>query len=211
VRIGRVSLARERRQQIVEAYYRSILKHGIEGSSIVEIAAEADLAPSMITHYFRSKDEMAMEFTRHVLQKYENRYLAEREQIADPWERLETVVRIMFSDQFIDQEMLRVFHAIIYRSSRSTEVRETLKAMYEGYFADLKGILIQAAGPEYLSAEEGERLAVMLVAFQDGMHGHWLMNPTKADPSMPQELLLTILRRYLGGKRGELGREMGAG
>ena len=209
--MGRASLAKERRQQIVEAYYRSILKHGIEGSSIVKIAAEAGLAPSMITHYFRSKDEMAMEFTRHVLQKYENRYLAELEQIADPWERLETVIRIMFSDKFIDQEMLRVFHAIIYRSSRSPEVRETLKAMYEGYFADLKGILIQAAGPEYLSAEDGERLAVMLVAFQDGMHGHWLMNPAKADPSMPQELLLTILRRHLGGKRGELGREMGAG
>lgn len=36
--MGRASLAAERRQQIVEAYYRSILKHGIEGSSIVKIA-----------------------------------------------------------------------------------------------------------------------------------------------------------------------------
>ncbi len=207
--MGRASLATERRQQIVEAYYSAILKHGIEGSSIVKIAAEANLAPSMITHYFASKDEMAMEFTRHVLKLYENRYLAELEKVANPWQRLETAVTIMFSDEFIDHEMLRVFHAIIYRSTRSPEVAEALRNMYEGYFADLQRMLLQAAGPEILSPEQAERLAIMLVAFQDGMHSHWLLNPTKAEPAMPREMVMEMLRGYLGRESGASEEERG--
>ncbi len=196
--MGRASLAPERRQQIVEAYYLSILKHGIEGSSIVKIAAEAGLAPSMITHYFKSKDEMAMEFTRHVLRMYESQYLAELETITDPWQRLEVAVKFMFSEDFIDHEMLRVFHAIIYRASRSNEVREALKAMYAGYCADLGQMIYEAAAPKTLSAREAEGLANILVAFQDGIHSHWLMNPEAMNPSMPCEMLLVMLRQRLG-------------
>ncbi len=202
--MGRASLAVERRQQIVEACYRAILKYGIEGSSIVKIAAEAGFAPSLITHYFASKDEMAMEFTRFVLQMYENRYLSELEQISDPWERLDAALDIMFSEDFMDHDMLRVFHAIIYRSLRNPEVREALQKMYNGYCEVGKQMLLQAAKPGLLTEEAAGRLARMLIAFQDGIHSHWLMHPDKMEPSMPRELLRTELRRYLGyGESGE--------
>jgi AcrR family transcriptional regulator len=198
--MGRKSLAKERRTQIVEAYYRSVLKYGLENSSIAKIAGEAGMTPSIITHYFKTKDNLAMELTHYVLNRQEDRYLGYIADIEDPWERLETAIRIMFSGEFIDQDMKRVFFAIFYRSSRNKQVREALNNMYEAYFDHVKDLLLDAADAGRISPEQAEETAVILVSLQDGLYGHWALNPAKANPGMPMEMLLAWLRTTLKGK-----------
>lgn len=195
--MGRKSLAKERRSQIVEAYYRSLLANGIEGSSIVNIAKEAGMTPSILTHYFDDKDEMAVELTNRTIEKYENAYLGQLEKIEDPKERLETVLSMMFGDTFVDQDLLKAFLAVMYRASRNDQIRDALARMYERYYSYLTNLLLEVAGPENLDSEEAEKISVFVIALQDGIQGHWLLNPNKAQPSVALEIVKTILSQIL--------------
>lgn len=68
--VGRKSKSEERRAEILDHYYRVILEEGYENTSIAKIAAHMDVRPSLIMHYFPSKEEMTLELTKKCLKEY---------------------------------------------------------------------------------------------------------------------------------------------
>ena len=48
----------ERRAEIVKAFARVLAAHGFAGATIAVVAAEADVAPGLVHHYFASKEEL---------------------------------------------------------------------------------------------------------------------------------------------------------
>ena len=56
--MGRPSKRRERRAQILGAFAIVLADHGYAGATIAAIAAEADIAPGLIHHHFKNKQEL---------------------------------------------------------------------------------------------------------------------------------------------------------
>lgn len=56
--MGRKSLAPQRREQIIAAFTRCVLKYGLDGSSLERIAEEAGLKRSIIHHYIGNREEV---------------------------------------------------------------------------------------------------------------------------------------------------------
>ncbi|MBL4634847.1 MAG: TetR family transcriptional regulator, partial [Kofleriaceae bacterium] len=56
--MGRTSNREERRKQILQAFARVLADHGYAGATIARVAAEAELAPGLLHHHFKDKDEL---------------------------------------------------------------------------------------------------------------------------------------------------------
>lgn len=55
-----------RRQEIAEALLRIAGSRGLDGVSLRDVAAEADISLGRLQHYFRTKDEMLLFALRHI-------------------------------------------------------------------------------------------------------------------------------------------------
>lgn len=56
--MGRPSKREERRKEILEAFAQVLANHGYAGATIAAIAEEAGVAPGLIHHHFKGKDEL---------------------------------------------------------------------------------------------------------------------------------------------------------
>ncbi|MFD3516037.1 TetR/AcrR family transcriptional regulator [Streptomyces sp. NPDC058657] len=55
-----------RRQEIAQALWRIASTRGLDGVSLRDVAAEADISLGRLQHYFRTKDEMLLFALRHI-------------------------------------------------------------------------------------------------------------------------------------------------
>ncbi|MFJ8691985.1 TetR/AcrR family transcriptional regulator [Streptomyces roseolilacinus] len=70
-----------RRTEIAEALWRIAGTRGLDGVSLREVAAEADISLGRLQHYFRTKDEMLLFALRHINSLAERRI---RERLGAP-------------------------------------------------------------------------------------------------------------------------------
>lgn len=71
--MGRPSLREERRAEILGAFARVLAEHGFAGATIAAVAAEADVAPGLVHHYFASKDELLESLLKDLLARFRKR------------------------------------------------------------------------------------------------------------------------------------------
>ena len=68
--MGRKSLAAARREEILDAFERCVVKYGLEGSSLEQIADEAGMKRSIIRHYIGNRDELVDQLVERAVGNY---------------------------------------------------------------------------------------------------------------------------------------------
>jgi AcrR family transcriptional regulator len=82
--MGRKSKVEERRIQILEAFAQVLADHGYSGATMVAVAAEAQITPSLLHHNFTDKLAMLEALMDLLAERFEQRYSQRRQEIADP-------------------------------------------------------------------------------------------------------------------------------
>jgi len=68
--MGRNSIKDSRQREIVEVFYKVAKKEGLENTSIAKIAKVMEVNPSLIIHYFDTKEELTYALIDYILDKY---------------------------------------------------------------------------------------------------------------------------------------------
>lgn len=68
--MARPSLRKQRRQDIALAFERALAKHGLGGATMVAIAEEAGIAPGLIHHHFRDREDIVAELVRTLIGRF---------------------------------------------------------------------------------------------------------------------------------------------
>src|SRR3546814_735401 len=68
--MGRKSLKEIRQLEIIKVFYKVAKKEGLENTSIAKIAKVMDINPSLIIHYFQTKDDLTYALIDYILEKY---------------------------------------------------------------------------------------------------------------------------------------------
>jgi AcrR family transcriptional regulator len=68
--LGRKSRSPERKAEILEHYYQVIIEQGYANTSIAKIANHMNVQPSLIMHYFSTKENMTIELMDYFAEKY---------------------------------------------------------------------------------------------------------------------------------------------
>lgn len=140
--MGRKSLKETRRLEIVKVFYKVAKKEGLENTSIAKIAKVMDINPSLIIHYFKTKEKLTYALIDYILEKYLLIYKIRKGNNAPSQQMLVTVVNDLFSrkwNKLFDDGLFYSCYALTFREKKvkgmykklTDTLREQLTALIE--------------------------------------------------------------------------------
>jgi AcrR family transcriptional regulator len=160
--------ARARRREMLAAYYRVLKDEGLQGASIAKIARVIDVPPSLLIHYFGTKEQMTIELVDYLLEEYRegagNRLAA----IGDPHARLRAILDTFFDPEYHQLLDDSVFYACFYVSLRHAQVRRRFATLYEVSLELVESTLAECMAAGCVAYDDAHELAVAVKALEEG-------------------------------------------
>ncbi len=167
--MGRKSKADVRKKEILENFYTILKEQGFENASIAKIAKRMDVNPSLLIHYFKTKEEMVVAFVEHLLDQHEENFRVRVANAEGPRAKLEEVLETLFSKEWLNSSDPTVFYACYYLSSRNQRIRQRFRDMYDRF----KKILIPQAkswiDSNLIKEESPEAVADYIIITNEGL------------------------------------------
>lgn len=193
--MGRKSLATERRNELLDAFERCILKYGLEGASLEQVAEEAGMTRSIIRHYIGNRDELIealiARITSQILEQFDSSVFD-----LEPLVLVHMTLDMMFAEERTLEARDKVIIDILMTAkTHYPHAKQMLVEMFErlvvGFAQDL-----QKAYPT-ATAEACRRVAYAILCLSEmhdslmwlGMNSHY-----NADARRSAELLLQTLK-----------------
>jgi AcrR family transcriptional regulator len=134
--MGRKSLKETRQKEILNAFYQVAKKEGIENASVAKVANKLDVNPSLIMHYFKTRDEMLMAFVSFILERYLKIYKSNEE--INSKDKLLALIDGLFSrkwNRLFNDSVFYSCYALIYRNKSFKKQFKTLHDSLRKSFA----------------------------------------------------------------------------
>lgn len=134
--MGRKSKADERKREILVHFYEVVKEEGFENASIAKIADRMQVNPSLLIHYFKTKEEMVVDLVDFLLGRYNlDEHYAKLEQVKDVRKRFEFVLDILLGEQWMEMshDHHSVFYACYYLTTRHERILERFQLLYKQF------------------------------------------------------------------------------
>lgn len=198
--MGRKSIATERRDQIIEAFYRCTVSQGLAASSIRKIAEEAKVQPSTLHHYFESRDEIIEQavvyFTDMIFRDFNN----QMKSLNTPGDKLSRGIEFIFSKGMINADYTGFFLECCVAARNNDKIKETLALLFNRFRRAILDHLEQMDGFSRLSGNDKHMLSTMIVAFHEGIELQWFADETAVRPDQALEAVFQLIRFFVGEK-----------
>jgi AcrR family transcriptional regulator len=134
-----------RKPEILKAFYHTMVEEGIEGASIGKVARRMGIHPSLIMHYFSTKENMMREMVDFIIGEYAGLLGNIRVPRDDPHARLLLLNDVLWSDEWYGMTKISADFSLISLSFRKHEINERLRhlyALFRKYISrELKGFM----------------------------------------------------------------------
>jgi AcrR family transcriptional regulator len=98
--MGRKSLKEPRQKEIIKAFYKVAKKEGLENASIAKTAESININPSLVMHYFKTREHLIYGLIEYILDKYLLIYQIPSEYATHPRDTLLKVIDNIFSSKW---------------------------------------------------------------------------------------------------------------
>jgi AcrR family transcriptional regulator len=157
-----------RRREMLAAYYEVLLDEGLQGASVAKIAKRIDAPPSLLMHYFGTKEQMTIELVDYLLERLHAASVGTIEGLEEPLERLYAIVDAIFSVEYHQVLDDRAFYALFYLSLTHPTVRRAFARVYEESLALVEATLAECMDRCLVRRDDPHELAVSLNALEEG-------------------------------------------
>jgi len=158
-----------RKPEILEHYYQVIIEEGLEGASIGKIAKRMNIHPSLIIHYFQTKENMTIELVDLLIEKYEAPEFLDFSHIDDATQRFQALMDMIFSFEWSRTVNPGVHFAFYYLSFRNAEIRKRFREMFKRFKTYLVQELRTYRDAGIIGASDLETAADMIVTLMEGL------------------------------------------
>jgi AcrR family transcriptional regulator len=165
-----------RKPSILENYYQILLEEGFEGASIGKIAKRMNIHPSLIIHYFKTKENMTIELVDLLIEKYEAPEFLQLGDIKDLNKRFQVLIDTLFSFEWSRTIDPGIHFFFYYLSFRNSKIRERYEAMIQGFRDYLVDELQIYKREGIVKTKDLKKAADMIVTLMEGLefHAHFL-------------------------------------
>ena len=165
-----------RKPEILEGYYRVLIEKGFEGSSIGKIAEHLDIHPTLILHYFKSKDNLQRELVELLISKYKAEHMLAFDLIADSDQRFEALMDLVFSFKWNRTVDPGVHFGFYYKSFRDENIRKILRDMFRWFRDYLHDAFIVFNKEGVIKVSDERKAADYVLTLMEGLefHTHFL-------------------------------------
>lgn len=179
----------ETEQQILEATLHALMTHGYANLTISDVSEEFEKSPSLIYHYFDSKDELMAELYDYLSNVYFD-FIQEID-IDDPIERLRFLIEIiLYSDEYTPNDE---FYISLYEIMVHVPHSKALEEKYiqnERKATDfMANILREGMETGQIKRTDPLQTAAFLSAAIDGVRLHRILLGDDETVAIPRDII----------------------
>ena len=191
--MGRKSKAKVRQKEILSHFYDVIIDEGFEGASIAKIAKRMDVNPSLLIHYFSTKDAMVVGLMDHIVSTYSAQLFPDFSKVTDPAERWEDVIDVSSRIQWDRIMNSTVFFSFYTLALRMPEIKQRFNALYEGILETLTSEIGLASKAGVIKVDNPNQAAEKMVSIIEGYNFYYNLKPDGDDADKRAEVLKGVL------------------
>ncbi|WP_353196797.1 TetR family transcriptional regulator [Parapedobacter defluvii] len=168
--MGRKSLKEIRQLEIVKVFYRVAKKEGLENTSIAKIAKVMDINPSLIIHYFQTKEELTHALIDYTLEKYLLIYKIGKDNRIPLQQALVTVIDDLFSrkwNKLFDDGLFYSCYALTFREKK---IKNMYKNLTDSLRERLAALIERCITAQLIEVRDPRLTADLIFALVDGAY-----------------------------------------
>lgn len=176
--MGRKSLKETRRLEIIKVFYQVAKKEGYENTSIAKIAKVMDINPSLIIHYFETKEGLTYELIDHILDRYLLIYTIKNKGKAK-LDDLQATIEMLFSKKWnllFDDGLFYTFYALAFREKK---IKLKYKVILDALRNGLALMIEQCNEQQITNVENPQVTADFIFVLVDGAYFYLSMESDK--------------------------------
>lgn len=176
--MGRKSLKETRRLEIIKVFYQVAKKEGYENTSIAKIAKVMDINPSLIIHYFETKEGLTYELIDHILDRYLLIYTIKNKGKAK-LDDLQATIEMLFSKKWnllFDDGLFYTFYALAFREKK---IKLKYKVILDALRNGLALMIEQCNEQQVTDVENPQVTADFIFVLVDGAYFYLSMESDK--------------------------------
>ena len=156
--------------EIVKSIYRIISRKGLEAATLKAIGKEMNVAPSLLMHYFKNKEEMIIALVDYMVSQMERAYINEMKKFRTAKERL-----VFYLNRTLDLNVAsnvddRVFYTCFYLTMQNERIRESFIKMYDHDEKMISQLLLDYMKETEISGFDPKSFAIQITAFVEGFY-----------------------------------------
>jgi AcrR family transcriptional regulator len=194
----------ERREVFAAAALRVIMRAGVAGLTVREVAKEAGFTTGALTHYFHSKDQVLIEASEYAAKLMRPRMeRMAREPLAV--EALRKVVSEAMPLTQRSRDLWKIWLGFWERSSYDAEVAKVMRLRYQEWRGRLSALLRRAqAQGEAPFDFDADLAAQELVALIDGIAVQVVLGMGRIPSARQRDIVDTWIESMLAGRAGRI-------
>ena len=195
--MGRKSKAVVRKQEILSHFYQVIIDEGFEGASIAKIAKRMEVNPSLIIHYFSTKETMVLDLIAYIISTYSTHILPDFSEESDPYDRWGDVLDVVAR---IDWERIMnniVFYNCYTLGLRDPQVNAQFVGLYQRVLDQLVEEIHLANEAGIIQVREARRGAEMMLTLVEGANFLQHVTPNGPKSAERAEAIKASIMRLL--------------
>lgn len=168
--MGRKSLKKSRQREIIKAFYKLARKEGLENASIAKAAALLDVNPSLVMHYFETKESIIYGLIEYILDKYLLIYQLPEEYKDNPRKSLLKVIDNVFSQKWnvlFDDSVSYSCYALAFRNRT---IKEKYKKLLDTLRQNLAVLIAECKEQGILDVKDPNLTADIIFVLVDGAY-----------------------------------------
>jgi AcrR family transcriptional regulator len=167
--MGRKSLKDTRRLEIIEIFYRVAREEGYENTSIAKIAKVMDVNPSLILHYFTTKEDLTYALIDYILERYLLIFTIENKEKIVLSDLINTI-EILFSKKWnllFDDGLFYTFYALAFREKI---IREKYKTILDSLRLEFASMIEQCHTCNLINVPDYQAASDLIFVLVDGAY-----------------------------------------
>jgi len=168
--MGRKNLKEPRQKEIIKAFYKLSKKEGLENASIAKTAELINVNPSLIMHYFKTKDYLVYGLIEFILDKYLLIYKLDNINSSSPKIVLNKIIDNIFSKKWNTLFDDGVSYSCYSLTFRNKIIRQKYKILLDTLRKSLEDSIIACNKAKLLSVKNPSATADLIFVLVDGAY-----------------------------------------
>lgn len=154
----------------MESCYRVIARKGLEGATLKRIGREMGVAPSLLMHYFASKEELILALVDYMVEKMERTYFQSIRNTTSAEERLRLYIDKNFDFEIPQSVDDKVFYGSFYLALSDERIRQSFRRMYDHDHKMIVGLIEDYMEETGTGGLNPDLLAIQLISNIEGFY-----------------------------------------
>ncbi len=159
-----------RKLEIMKSFYKVLVDEGLQDASMARIAKRMGVQPSLLVHYYSTKEEMIDGLVGFITKRYEETFFPKLDGIHDHEQRLDLILDMIFGLEWFRLVDNSAFYACYYLSFRNEKVKRHFQRMYLRLREVLVEEIRKCEGNEEPGRDDAEKRADLVLIMLGGFN-----------------------------------------